>query len=196
MRTPSVGKPARKASSVRHTRAIQRDRRRHPPSAPPAVEITVRLTELVYPAALNTLGEFRCRGLRQPRPDAAGDGGTRTCPHLAPTQRCGRARAPGATGAGVLGSAPSGLGPSPGEPLALLAWPCCSARSAIGCCPSSMPCGRAACGPCRRSSPGRAPTSAGSWSVMAPRWMPWIAQGGIVAGTAVSPTGRTHDGLA
>ena len=65
MRTPSVGKPARKASSVRPTRAIQRDRRRHPPSAPPAVEITVRLTELVYPAALNTLGEFRCRGLRE-----------------------------------------------------------------------------------------------------------------------------------
>jgi hypothetical protein len=50
---------------VRHTRAIQRDRRRHPPSAPPAVEITARLTERVYPAALNTLGEFRCRGLRE-----------------------------------------------------------------------------------------------------------------------------------
>ena len=65
MRTPSAGKPARKASSVRHTRAIQRDRRRHPPSAPPPAEVTARLTELVYPAALNTLGEFRRRGLRE-----------------------------------------------------------------------------------------------------------------------------------
>ena len=65
MRTPSAGKPARKASSVRHTRAIQRDRSRHPPSAPPAAEVTARLTELVYPAALNTLGEFRRRGLRE-----------------------------------------------------------------------------------------------------------------------------------
>ena len=65
MHTPSAGKPARKASSVRHTRAIQRDRSRHPPSAPPAAEVTARLTELVYPAALNTLGEFRRRGLRE-----------------------------------------------------------------------------------------------------------------------------------
>ena len=65
MRTPSAGKPARKASSVRHTRAIQRDRSRHPSSAPPAAEITARLTDLVYPAALNTLGEFRRRGLRE-----------------------------------------------------------------------------------------------------------------------------------
>ena len=65
MRTPSAGKPARKASSVRHTRAIQRDRSRHPPGAPPAAEITARLTDLVYPAALNTLGEFRRRGLRE-----------------------------------------------------------------------------------------------------------------------------------
>jgi len=65
MRTPSAGKPARKASSVRHTRAIQRDRRRHSLSAPPPAEVTARLTELVYPAALNTLSEFRRRGLRE-----------------------------------------------------------------------------------------------------------------------------------
>src|SRR5512144_460460 len=65
MRTPSAGKPARKASCVRHTRAIQRDRRQHPPSAPPPMEVTARLTELVYPAALNTLSEFRRRGLRE-----------------------------------------------------------------------------------------------------------------------------------
>lgn len=65
MHTPSAGRPARKASSVRHTRAIQRDRSRHPPNAPPAAEVTTRLTELIYPAALNTLGEFRRRGLRE-----------------------------------------------------------------------------------------------------------------------------------
>ena len=34
-------------------------------AAPPAAEVTARLTELVYPAALNTLGEFRRRGLRE-----------------------------------------------------------------------------------------------------------------------------------
>jgi hypothetical protein len=65
MRTPSEGRPSRKASSVRHTRAIQCDRRRHPPSAPPPAEVTARLTELVYPAALATLSEFRRRGLRE-----------------------------------------------------------------------------------------------------------------------------------
>ena len=65
MRAPSAGKPARKASSVRHTRAIQRDRRRPPPSAPPPAEGSARLTERVYPAALNPLGEFRCRGVRE-----------------------------------------------------------------------------------------------------------------------------------
>lgn len=65
MRTPSAGKSARKASSVRHTRALQRDRRRHPPSAPPPGEMTSRLTERGAPAALNPLSEFRRRGLRE-----------------------------------------------------------------------------------------------------------------------------------
>jgi hypothetical protein len=88
MRTPSARKPARKASSVRHTRAIQRDRRQHPPSAPPPMEVTARLTELVYPAASNTLSEFRRRGLRERVLNAARDSGTRPGLHLASTQRC------------------------------------------------------------------------------------------------------------
>ena len=40
----------RKASSVRHTRAIQRERSAHPLVAPPPEQITARLTELILPA--------------------------------------------------------------------------------------------------------------------------------------------------
>ena len=40
----------RKASSVRHTRAIQRDRSKRPLVAPPTEQITDRLTELILPA--------------------------------------------------------------------------------------------------------------------------------------------------
>jgi hypothetical protein len=65
MSAPSARKPARKASSVRHTRAIQRDRIQHPPAAPPAEKIAARLTELVYPAALAAVSEFHRRGLRE-----------------------------------------------------------------------------------------------------------------------------------
>jgi hypothetical protein len=64
MPTSSTRKPARKASSVRHTRAIQRDRSRHSPAAPPATVIAARLTELVQPAAFATVGLFRSYGLR------------------------------------------------------------------------------------------------------------------------------------
>jgi hypothetical protein len=54
----------RKKSSVRHTRAIQRDRR-HSIDAPPPAELAARLTELVYPAALHVVSEFRRRGWRE-----------------------------------------------------------------------------------------------------------------------------------
>jgi Transposase DDE domain len=40
----------RKASTVRHTRAIQRDRSQRPIVAPPAEQVTARLTELILPA--------------------------------------------------------------------------------------------------------------------------------------------------
>jgi hypothetical protein len=44
-------KPAkRKASSVRHTRAIQRERSQHPLVTPPPEQITARLTEFILPA--------------------------------------------------------------------------------------------------------------------------------------------------
>jgi hypothetical protein len=65
MPTSSTKKSIRQASSVRHTRSIQYDHRLHPPGAPPSDEFTKRLTDLVYPAVLDTLGEFRMRGLRE-----------------------------------------------------------------------------------------------------------------------------------
>jgi hypothetical protein len=65
MPTSSPRKPARKASSVRHTRAIQRDRCQHPPAAPPADQVAARLTELVYPTALAAVSECHRRGLRE-----------------------------------------------------------------------------------------------------------------------------------
>jgi hypothetical protein len=51
-------------SSVRHTRAIQRERERHPPAAPPPAEIAERLTELVHPRTLALVDLSRQLGLR------------------------------------------------------------------------------------------------------------------------------------
>lgn len=45
-------KQPRKASSVRHTRAIQRERTKHPVAAPSDEQIQERLTEIVHPATL------------------------------------------------------------------------------------------------------------------------------------------------
>jgi hypothetical protein len=50
--TTSVEKPARPKSTVRHTRAIQRDRQQRPPVVPPAPALEARLTELIHPATL------------------------------------------------------------------------------------------------------------------------------------------------
>jgi len=58
-------KSSRKASSERHTRAIQRDHTKHAVSAPPAAQIQERLTKLVYPAALAQLDYFHRLGLRE-----------------------------------------------------------------------------------------------------------------------------------
>lgn len=52
-------------STVRHTRAIQRDRSKHPPAAPPAAAVTERLTEIIHPATLAQLDHFRALGLRE-----------------------------------------------------------------------------------------------------------------------------------
>src|SRR5215213_11975305 len=57
--------PKRKKSSVRHTRAIQRDRTKRPNTAAPDETIEARLTELVQPATLNQVAHFHDLGLRQ-----------------------------------------------------------------------------------------------------------------------------------
>src|SRR5919206_760729 len=57
--------PAKQPSSVRHTRAIQRDRSKRPPVAPPDPVVAARLTELIRPATLAQLDHFRQLGLRE-----------------------------------------------------------------------------------------------------------------------------------
>jgi hypothetical protein len=54
----------KKRSSVRHTRAIQRDRQHRPTSAPTAEAVAERLSELVHPATLAQVGYFQRLGLR------------------------------------------------------------------------------------------------------------------------------------
>ena len=58
-------KQPKKASSVRHTRAIQRDRTKRPVTAPPDEQVTARLTEIVHPATLNQVGYYHQLGLRE-----------------------------------------------------------------------------------------------------------------------------------
>jgi hypothetical protein len=55
----------KKASSVRHTRAIQRDRSKRPTVAPPDDQVAERLTEIVHPATLAQLDYYRQLGLRE-----------------------------------------------------------------------------------------------------------------------------------
>lgn len=61
----SEEKQSRKASSVRHTRAIQRDRSKHSISTPSDEQIQERLTDLVHPATLAQVDYFRKLGLRE-----------------------------------------------------------------------------------------------------------------------------------
>src|SRR5829696_755720 len=56
--------PTKKPSTVRHTRAIQRDRRIRPAVAPPAPQVEARLAELIHPATLAQVAAFHDRGLR------------------------------------------------------------------------------------------------------------------------------------
>ena len=60
---PAEAKP-KKRSSVRHTRAIQRDRQHRPTSAPAAEAVVERLTEIVHPATLAQVSYFHRLGLR------------------------------------------------------------------------------------------------------------------------------------
>jgi hypothetical protein len=55
----------RKKSSVRHTRAIQRDRTKRPNSAPPDEQIVARLTDLIHPATYAHVATFHAMGLRE-----------------------------------------------------------------------------------------------------------------------------------
>jgi hypothetical protein len=54
-----------KKSSVRHTRAIQRDRSKRPNSAPPDEQLQSRLTELIHPATYAQVASFHAMGLRE-----------------------------------------------------------------------------------------------------------------------------------
>src|SRR5262249_44991692 len=70
MATPSPAKngpsPKRKgARSVRHTRAIQRDRVKRPLTAPLSGPVEHGLTEVIHPATLGQLDHFRQLGLRE-----------------------------------------------------------------------------------------------------------------------------------
>ena len=57
-------KKPKKPSTVRHTRAVQRDRRTQPSIAPSAPQVEARLAELIHPATLAQVAAFRERGLR------------------------------------------------------------------------------------------------------------------------------------
>src|SRR5215210_1207657 len=57
--------PPKKSSSVRHTRAIQRDRSKRLPVAPPDPVIATHLTEVIHPATLAQVDHFRSLGLRE-----------------------------------------------------------------------------------------------------------------------------------
>ncbi len=63
--TESSTSRKRKASSVRHTRAIQRDRSKRPASAPPDEQIEQRLADLVQPATYAQVSYFWDVGLRE-----------------------------------------------------------------------------------------------------------------------------------
>lgn len=62
--TPTPSEP-RKRSSVRHTRAIARDRTKRPGTLPPDEQIEQRLTDLVHPATLAQVALFQQQGLRE-----------------------------------------------------------------------------------------------------------------------------------
>lgn len=58
-------KSSRKKSSVRHTRAIQRQRRQHPVTTPTDQAVQDRIQDLVHPATLAQVAHFHALGLRE-----------------------------------------------------------------------------------------------------------------------------------
>ena len=61
----SQRKTAKKHSTVRHTRAIQRDRRKRPLVAPPDAHVEARLRELLLPTIEAERAHFKALGLRE-----------------------------------------------------------------------------------------------------------------------------------
>ena len=61
----SEEKQPRKASSVRHTRAIQQNRSKQPLAAPSDQQIQARIQEIVHPATLAQVSYFHRLGLRE-----------------------------------------------------------------------------------------------------------------------------------
>jgi hypothetical protein len=64
MSRQSNEKSKKKTSSVRHTRAVQRDRSKRPASAPPDASVVERLSEIVQPATLAQVSYYHQLGLR------------------------------------------------------------------------------------------------------------------------------------
>lgn len=64
-RTSSSLSSPKKPSSVRHTRAIQRDRSKRPVVAPPDPVVAERLTELIHPHTLSQVAHYHDLGLRE-----------------------------------------------------------------------------------------------------------------------------------
>jgi hypothetical protein len=56
--TTPPDKQPKKASSVRHTRAIQRDRTKRPLAAPSDEQVVARLTEILHLATLNQVSYY------------------------------------------------------------------------------------------------------------------------------------------
>src|SRR5579871_1436577 len=63
--TTSPSAPAKKPSSVRHTRAIARDRSKRPSVAPPDGQVSAHLTELIHPLTLSQVAHYHDLGLRE-----------------------------------------------------------------------------------------------------------------------------------
>jgi hypothetical protein len=63
--TKTTNEQPKKPSSVRHTRAIQRDRTKQPTVGPPDEEVSARLMELVHPATLAQVSHYHQLGLRE-----------------------------------------------------------------------------------------------------------------------------------
>jgi len=55
----------KKASSVRHTRALQRDRNKRPIVDPPEEQVAERLHDIIQPATLSQVAYFHQQGLRE-----------------------------------------------------------------------------------------------------------------------------------